>query len=294
MNHRQDADGTRPRGQDARATSRTSSQMFLLCVAPCVPCSTSFGQRPRSRDRLPDNKKTVVPARGTTAIVHSSPPALSEGYGRHHTCVPRRENTTGPQTQNFGSGTQQAQRPQAGFLTRILPRGSFPFAGGRTVDYASRISEEQMLTAARPSRILTAFPFRYPKARALRPAAESCTLQRAYTRMLRRGLSGVKWKNLSFARNTRRDSPNLQFHRELQLRAFFNFGWPRQASACRWFCACEGPSARSEDFACRCHPDKSRQNPPPLVGCRPAGLPPQFPLCVGRKSDRCSIHEQQL
>ena len=182
---------------------------FLPCVVPCVPCSTSFGQRPRSRDRLPDNKKTVVPARGTTAIVHNSPPALSEGYGRHHTCVPGRENTTGPPIQHFALGTPNMRnRPQAGFLTCILPRGSFPFAGGRTVDYASRISEEslnspgeQMLTAARPSRILTAFPFRYPKARALRPAAELCTSQRAYARMLRNGWPGVKWKNLSFARN---------------------------------------------------------------------------------------------
>ena len=69
------------------------------------------------------------------------------------------------------------------------------------MDYASRISEEpeQMLTAARPSRIFTAFPFHYPKAKALRPAAELCTSQRAYTRILRNGLPDVKWKNLSFA-----------------------------------------------------------------------------------------------
>ena len=88
------------------------------------------------------------------------------------------------------------RRPQAGFLTRILP-GAPSHSLGRTVDYASRISEksfkfkvasfkgtshlqlatsnslvDQMLTAARPSRILTAFPFRYLQAGAWGPAAE--------------------------------------------------------------------------------------------------------------------------
>jgi hypothetical protein len=54
---------------------------------------------------------------------------------------------------------------QAGFLTCVLPRSPFP--SGRmlcqAVDKnASRISDfisEQALTAARPPRILTAFPF---------------------------------------------------------------------------------------------------------------------------------------
>jgi transcriptional regulator with XRE-family HTH domain len=63
-----------------------------------------------------------------------------------------------------------------------------------------------MLTAARPSRILTAFPFRYPKAKALRPAAE-----------LRTGLRGVKEKNLSFGENVRRGSLNPLRGRELQF-----------------------------------------------------------------------------
>jgi hypothetical protein len=69
-------------------------------------------------------------------------------------------------------------------------------------------------------------------------------------------------------------------------------GWQRQAPACRWFCECDGPSASSEegsgphrlcfaggspsqsrciaiggpDSACRCHPDRSRRNPPPYAG----------------------------
>jgi len=34
-------------------------------------------------------------------------------------------------------------------------------------------------------------------------------------------------------------------------------GWQRQASACRWFCECDGPSASSEDSACRCHPEST-------------------------------------
>ena len=88
------------------------------------------------------------------------------------------------------------KRLQAGFLTCILPSGSFPFAQGgqwttphgfpkRVSSWKWKVSRalhtselctsnsllEQMLTAARPSRILTAFPFRYPKARGL----ETCS-----------------------------------------------------------------------------------------------------------------------
>ena len=64
------------------------------------------------------------------------------------------------------------KRLQAGFLTCILPSGSFPSAqsGQWTTPHGFPILE-QMLTAARPSRILTAFPFRYPKARGL----ETCS-----------------------------------------------------------------------------------------------------------------------
>lgn len=72
------------------------------------------------------------------------------------------------------------------------------------MDYASRISEEsfksevgsfkgtshlklrtsnslseQMLTAARPSRILTAFPFRYPKARGLETCSRTMHLAKS-------------------------------------------------------------------------------------------------------------------
>lgn len=88
-------------------------------------------------------------------------------------------------------------QPQAGLLTRVLPRGSFPFAGCEQwigpLEFqisdlrsqkagASGISDEpseQTLTAARPSRNFTAFPFRvFQSSGALKPAAEVCTSER--------------------------------------------------------------------------------------------------------------------
>lgn len=65
-------------------------------------------------------------------------------------------------------------QPTTGRFSDLHPTERLlPARPGRTVDYASRISEEseQMLTAARPSRILTAFPFPYPKTRGL----ETCS-----------------------------------------------------------------------------------------------------------------------
>ncbi len=38
-------------------------------------------------------------------------------------------------------------------------------------------------------------------------------------------------------------------------------GWQRQALACRWFGECDRPSASSETFACRCHPQLDRGAP---------------------------------
>jgi len=70
---------------------------------------------------------------------------------------------------------------QAGFLTCVLPRDSFPSSTNFVVQYITAIKisaeqwikislgfpihqSEQTLTAARPPRILTVFPFDYPKA----------------------------------------------------------------------------------------------------------------------------------
>jgi len=54
---------------------------------------------------------------------------------------------------------------------------------------------EQTLTAARPSRIFTAFPFlRYLEANAWRPIAERCISERANTGSLSGGPASVKAK----------------------------------------------------------------------------------------------------
>jgi len=60
-----------------------------------------------------------------------------KGSRRHRTCVPGRENTTRVPTRVLSrgrlshmGGPYDANRLQAGFLTCILPRGSFPFADG--------------------------------------------------------------------------------------------------------------------------------------------------------------------
>ena len=163
------------------------------------------------------------------------------------------------------------QRPQAGFLTCILPRGSFPFALGeqwttpqgfqRRVSSLFRPDAHSGATVADSHRV----PVSLSQGTALRPAAELCTSQRAYARMLRSRVPAVKGKNLSFAENIGRDSLNSLRGRELQLFAalvlgdanFVSAGWQRHG---RRLCGglADGewakPSASSEDSACRCHP----------------------------------------
>ena len=81
-------------------------------------CSTSFVAAAQVARPSAGQKKTAVPAKGTTAVVED-----------------RANRAPGPRlTSRMRSRSREHNtlciRPQAGFLTCVLPGGSFPFAGG--------------------------------------------------------------------------------------------------------------------------------------------------------------------
>ena len=100
-------------------------------------------------------KKTAVPAkeRRLLSAVSCGPCPKARLVQPHQRSGSREHNNSVEST----TGRFSDSRP----TLRLLP-----IRMKRTVDYASQISAfaEQTLTAARPSRIFTAFPFDYPKA----------------------------------------------------------------------------------------------------------------------------------
>jgi len=122
---------------------------------------------PREKRRFPNSRFMIFDLR-----LQAEFGDLNHRY-RKSICVPARENTRVPISPYLCEMGPQLMynQLQAGFLTCVLPRSSFPsgtvFGYGQWIN-ASRISDyisEQALTAARPPRILTAFPFYYPRAK---------------------------------------------------------------------------------------------------------------------------------
>ena len=145
-------------------------------------------QRPRSRDHLPDNKKTVVPAKGTTAVVDDRANRAPEApaHVTHAFQVARTQHIVHPTTGRFSD-----LRP----TVRLLP-----VRRGRTVDWVlSEISDlkfeisekahalgisECLFGTDAHSGATVADSHRVPVSSisergALKPAAEVCTSQRA-------------------------------------------------------------------------------------------------------------------
>jgi hypothetical protein len=114
--------------------------------------SSLLGRRPESRDRLPPIKKPSFPRKERRLLL-----AI---------CCKPCPNGPSETTRAFQiARTQHHVRPATGrFSDSHLTSRPLPIRVQRTVDNASRTSEEteQTLTAARPSRNFTAFPFEYP------------------------------------------------------------------------------------------------------------------------------------
>jgi len=145
MPHRQDADATKPHGPDARATSHTSSQAFFRCVAMRASCSTSFVQGPTSRGRLQDHKKTVVPAKEATAMVQTARRRGLQNRSTGARAFQIARTQQGSPVGRMASGVPTMRIRLAGRFSDLhLTERLLPVRRRRTVDYASRISEESV------------------------------------------------------------------------------------------------------------------------------------------------------
>ncbi len=184
----------------------------MLCVSWSTSCGgpqtrkNAFGgpgSGPRRETGCRTIKKPSFSRKKRRLLSKRSTGFVRRVWAPSHVRSRSREHNQGTPTRPSCSGPYMRNRLQAGFLTCILPGGSFPFALGEQWTtprgFPKRVSRrksevartlptsnfplftrllEQMLTAARPSRILTTFPFRYPKARGL----ETCSRHMHFTK----------------------------------------------------------------------------------------------------------------